>query len=168
MTLNQTKTQSNMPEGKRNISDGTKRWTVLKVCTGRKPDPISILCVCVVLQRCSVFYRSLFPTCSHFLSWLLSLAPLCRWGRFLTDHTAVLGFAVYFCDRPAHTSQMGQTISEKIGLAIHLKMLLSYSPTPNIILSQECIHPPLTGERVSNGRDFKVPESHNLWSSSSH
>lgn len=57
-----------MPEGTPNISDGMKRWTVLKVCTGGAPVPISILCVCVVLPRCCAFYRSLFPNCSHFLS----------------------------------------------------------------------------------------------------
>ncbi len=46
--------------------------------------------------------------------------------------------------------------------------VLSLYPTPNIILSQECIHSPLTGEKVSKGSDFKVPESHKLWSSLSH
>ncbi len=44
--------------------------------------------------------------------------------------------------------------------------VFSFSPTPDTILSQECIHSPLTGEKLSNGSDFKVPEY--LWSSLSH
>jgi len=114
---------------------------VLKVCTGREPDPISILCVCVVLQRCCAFYRSLFPTCSHFLSTAFFGSALQM--REISDrpHSSFGVCGLFLWQTSTYLSNGSDDFRKKCGLAIHLKMLLSYSPTPNIILSQESIHP---------------------------
>lgn len=166
MTLNSMERELKLLRGNRTLQTGIKRWTVLKVCTGWDPIPISILRVCVLQSRCCVFYRAFLLTYSHVLSWLLFLAPICRWWRFLTDHTAVLGFAVYFCDGTAHTSQMGQTISVN-WVKYTFKFFFSIPPHP-ISFRQRNIY---SRRRKSFRRQWlwsTGDESHKLWCSLSH